>query len=112
MTNTTSPTRRARWPTPRAPGAPDRRLRETPHHTPDIERIQRHLNFDRVSVDRRLRETPHPERVLHHLDFDLGLVDDNDEAPAPMPTNRLVPPTIHYDDNDDRQQTPRPEFLN
>ena len=86
MTNTTTPMRQ---PNPSAPGAPDRRLRETPHHAPDLERVRQRLDYG--------------------LGLGLDLVDDNDEAPVPTPTNRLVPPTIRYDDY---QQTPRPECCN
>ena len=85
MTNTTTPMRHQ--PNPSAPGAPDRRRRETPHHAPDLERVRQHLDYG----------------------LGLDLVEDNDEAPVPTPTNRLVPPTVH---NDDYQQTPRPECWN
>ena len=87
MTNTTTPMRhQARQPNPSAPGAPDRSRRTRSRRTPGATRVR-------------------------HLDFGLGLdlLDDNDEAPVPTPTNRLVPPTAY---NDDYQQTPRPECWN
>ena len=51
---------------------------------------------------RRIRRTPPTpgDRCVRHLNY---------------VTNRLVPPTIHHDnddDNDDYQQTPRPECWN